>query len=130
MKKFVSMLAFMLVCLGFTPALAQGAQQGAVITAKDAEHDFGMIKEANGKVSHTFIIKNTGSAPLVLTRVVAACGCTTPEYSTEPIAPGKEGKILVTFNPVGRPGQFVKTIAVYSNGKDGSYILRIKGVVE
>ena len=30
----------------------------------------------------------------------------------------------------GRPGQFVKTISVYSNGKDGSYILRIKGIVE
>lgn len=130
MKKLVYVFVFILVCLSFTPTLAQGVQQGAVITAVDADYDFGTIKENNGKVSHTFLIKNTGSAPLVLTRVVAACGCTTPEYSTEPIAPGKEGKILVTFNPAGRPGQFVKTIAVYSNGKDGSYILRIKGVVE
>ena len=38
--------------------------------------------------------------------------------------------IKVTYNPAGRPGQFVKTISIYSNGKDGSYILRIKGVVE
>lgn len=130
MKKLVYVFVFLLACIGFSPAIAQSPQQGAIITAKETEHDFGTIKEAGGKVSHTFLIKNTGAAPLVLTRVVAACGCTTPEYSTEPIAPGKEGKILVTFNPVGRPGQFVKTIAVYSNGKDGSYILRIKGVVE
>ncbi|MDO4706883.1 MAG: DUF1573 domain-containing protein [Porphyromonadaceae bacterium] len=130
MKKLMYVLVFLFAYLGFSPAIAQGSQQGAVIMAKETEHDFGVIKESNGKVSHTFVIKNTGSAPLVLTRVVAACGCTTPEYSTEPIAPGKEGKILVTFNPVGRPGQFVKTIAIYSNGKDGSYILRVKGLVE
>lgn len=128
MKRLFYVFAFLLVLVGF--AQAQQPKQGAVITAKESEHDFGVIKEANGKVSHTFVIKNTGTAPLVLTRVVAACGCTTPEYSTEPIAPGKEGKILVTFNPLGRPGPFVKTIAVYSNGKDGSYTLRIKGLVE
>ncbi len=102
----------------------------AVITASKPEHDFGVIKEANGKVTHTFVIKNTGKSPLVITRVVTACGCTTPSYETEPIAPGKESKIVVTFNPAGRPGQFVKSIAVYSNGYDGGYTLRIKGVVE
>lgn len=128
MKKLVYVFALLLVFVGF--AYAQQPQQGAFISAKETEHDFGVIKESNGKVSHTFVIKNTGSAPLVITRVVAACGCTTPEYSTEPIAPGKEGKIVVTFNPLGRPGLFVKTIAVYSNGRDGSYTLRIKGLVE
>ncbi|MDO4692351.1 MAG: DUF1573 domain-containing protein [Porphyromonadaceae bacterium] len=127
MKKFLYVLGFLLVFLGV--AVAQ-APKGAVISADRTDHDFGVIKEANGKVSHTFVIKNTGTAPLVLTRVVAACGCTTPEYNTEPIAPGKEGKIVVTFNPAGRPGQFVKTIAVYSNGRDGSFTLRVKGVVE
>lgn len=102
----------------------------AQITAPKVEHDFGAIKEVDGKVTCTFIIKNTGSAPLAITRVVAACGCTTPVYETEPIAPGAESKIVVTFNPAGRPGQFVKTIAVYSNGYDGALILRVKGNVE
>lgn len=127
MKKFFYLFGFLLVFLGM--AVAQ-TPKGAVISAVETDHDFGVIKEANGKVSHTFIIKNTGTAPLVLTRVLAACGCTTPEYNTEPIAPGKEGRIVVTFNPAGRPGPFVKTIAIYSNGRDGSYTLRIKGVVE
>ncbi|KGN86400.1 MULTISPECIES: DUF1573 domain-containing protein [unclassified Porphyromonas] len=127
MKKLLYVFGFLLVFLGV--AVAQ-APKGAVISAEQTDYDFGVIKEANGKVSHTFVIKNTGTAPLVLTRVVAACGCTTPEYNTEPIAPGKEGKIVVTFNPAGRPGQFVKTIAVYSNGRDGSFTLRVKGVVE
>lgn len=108
------------------------AQSGdkATISAKVTEHDFGNIKESDGKVSCVFTVTNTGKAPLVITRVIASCGCTTPQYEQEPIAPGKSGKITVTYNPAGRPGQFVKTIAVYSNGKDGAFTLKIKGNVQ
>lgn len=126
MKKILYILASLCLIVGVV--LAQSGK--AVISADKTEHDFGVIKEVNGKVTHTFVIKNTGTAPLVITRVVTACGCTTPSYETEPIAPGKESKIVITFNPAGRPGQFVKSIAVYSNGFDGGYTLRIKGVVE
>ena len=73
---------------------------------------------------------NTQGAPLVITRATASCGCTKPKYNTEPVAPGKSTIVEVTYNPAGRPGQFVKTIAIYSNGKEGAYIVRIKGVVE
>lgn len=126
MKKLMYILASL--CLVIGVVLAQNNK--AAISATKVEHDFGVIKEVDGKVTHTFVIRNTGAAPLVITRVVATCGCTTPVYETEPIAPGKESKIVVTFNPAGRPGQFVKTIAVYSNGYDGAFTLRIKGVVE
>ncbi|GAD06788.1 hypothetical protein HQ45_01840 [Porphyromonas crevioricanis] len=126
MKKLVFILSMMLLFCGV--AAAQNSK--AEISATQAEYDFGTIKEANGKVSHVFTINNTGKAPLVITRVVASCGCTTPEYEQEPIAPGKSGKITVTYNPAGRPGSFVKTIAVYSNGKDGAFTLKIKGKVE
>lgn len=127
MKRFLYILSAVFLFIGVS--FAQTAK-GAVISSSKTEHDFGAIKEANGKVSHTFVVKNTGTAPLLITRVIAACGCTTPQYSQEPIAPGKEGKITVTFNPAGRPGQFVKTVAIYSNGLDGSFTLRIRGVVE
>ena len=101
----------------------------AVISAETTKFDFGTIKEADGKVSHTFEISNTGNKPLVITRVIASCGCTTPEWPKEPIAPGKTGNIKVTFNPEGRPGPFSKTISVYSNGKVGSFIMSIRGEV-
>ena len=133
MKRIVILTTMLL--LMFTMGQAQNKQHDnkssdAQIEAVETEFDFGTIKEVDGPVSHTFIIKNTGSSPLVLTRVVASCGCTKPEFQTAPIAPGKTSAIKVTYNPAGRPGQFVKTISIYSNGKDGSYILRIKGVVE
>lgn len=106
------------------------AQEKAVIAAEAATHDFGTIQEDNGSVSHTFKIDNQGDMPLVITRVIASCGCTTPDWTKEPIAPGKSGEVKITFDPKGRPGPFAKTISVYSNGKTGSYVLTIRGEVQ
>jgi hypothetical protein len=66
---------------------------------------------------------------LVINRVQASCGCTTPTWTKEPIEPGKSGSIVVTYNPLGRPGIFVKTITVYSNATDEQTVLIIKGDV-
>ncbi len=125
MKQIIFICMALLLATGLA-----SAQKKAVIAAEVTTHDFGEIKEADGKVSHTFVIKNQGDGPLVITRVIASCGCTTPEWTKEPIAPGKTGDIKVTYNPSGRPGSFSKTISVYSNGKTGSYILSIRGVVK
>ncbi len=102
----------------------------AVITATETEYDFGEIKEVDGPVVHTFVIKNSGTGTLVITRVIPSCGCTTPEYSPEPIKPNAERKILIRFNPAGRKGPFMKRITIYSNGKQGGFTLFIKGNVE
>ena len=125
MKRII--FVFVVIFLSIGAIAAPGKQ--AVISAKEQTFDFGKIKEGDGKVSHTFVIDNTGDGPLVLTRVIASCGCTTPEWTKEPVAPGKSGDVKITYNPAGRPGAFVKTISIYSNGKKGSYILTIKGKV-
>lgn len=127
MKKLIYLFTALCLFVGVASAQSTGK---AEISAEKIEHDFGTFKEADGNVSYTFTIKNTGTAPLVITRVSASCGCTTPEFEKEPIAPGKTSKIKITYNPAGRPGQFLKSIAVYSNGMDGAFRLRIKGVVE
>ncbi|MEG1544157.1 MAG: DUF1573 domain-containing protein [Tannerellaceae bacterium] len=106
------------------------AQKKAVISTETATHDFGAIKEADGKVSYTFKMTNDGDMPLVITRVIASCGCTMPVWTKEPIAPGQKGDLTITFDPKGRPGPFSKTISVYSNGKTGSFILSIRGDVQ
>lgn len=129
MKKIVMVTLTLLMSLFMVnDALAQSGKQ-AKIEAKVSEHDFGTIKEADGNVSYTFEIKNAGEAPLVITRVMSSCGCTTPSFSREPIAPGKTGQVTVTYNPTGRVYPFVKTISVYSNGKEGPLVLTIKGEV-
>ena len=126
MLRIFSVLALMVCMMGVTQAFAQ---QKAQIEAEDLEFNFGQIKEADGNVQHIFKIKNVGTAPLVVTRVMSSCGCTTPKFSRDPIAPGKTGTITVVYNPTGRVYPFVKTVSVYSNGKEGPLVLTIKGEV-
>lgn len=80
-------------------------------------------------MSHTFEFTNEGDANLVIVDASADCGCTVPEYPTAPIAPGKKGKIKVTFNPLFRPGAFDKVVTVRTNGKQKKVRLKISGTV-
>lgn len=104
------------------------AGNGAVITFETKSHDFGTIKEADGAVSCTFDFQNTGDEPLVFLDVRTSCGCTTPDYPRNPIAPGKMGKIKVTYNPTGRPGEFERKVKIFTN-TNKRITLKITGVV-
>jgi alpha-tubulin suppressor-like RCC1 family protein len=123
-------ILFTFVLIFLTANIVSAQEKAASISVVDsAVFDFGDIKEANGPVTHVFKVKNDGEVALVITKAVGSCGCTVPEPTKEPIAPGKTGEIKVTYDPAKRPGPFTKTISVYSNGKVGSYILTIKGKV-
>ncbi|MDR1381394.1 MAG: DUF1573 domain-containing protein [Tannerella sp.] len=126
MKRILFVFGLMML----TVSMASAQQKEASIAVLESEvHDFGDIDAKAGPVTHTFKIKNEGEVALVVTKVVASCGCTSPDWTKEPIASGKTGEIKVTFNPENRPGPFTKTVSVYSNGKTGSYVLTIKGNV-
>ena len=92
-------------------------------------HDFGTIQEELGAVTTVFEFTNTGNSPVIIQRVLASCGCTTPTYSREPILPGKTGNISARYTTTGRPGTFSKTITVISNIPDTVHVLTIKGNV-
>ena len=116
---FVAVLAFSAVSF---------AQKGIVKFAK-SENDFGKIEQGK-PVSYVFEFTNTGDAPLVIKDVRSTCGCTVPTKPTEPIMPGKTGKIDVKYNM--NPGPIRKTITVESNAvnvEDGRVALKIKGEV-
>jgi hypothetical protein len=102
-----------------------------VIKFVEETHDFGNIKEGT-QATHEFKFTNTGNAPLILESVQASCGCTTPEWTREAIAPGQTGKVIATYNSSGRPGPFTKTITVKYNGavETNTNYLTIKGMVE
>ncbi len=86
----------------------------------DSTHkDFGKIAEGQ-KLDVAFRFKNTGSKPLVITRVQPSCGCTVAEQPNEPVAPGKESIIKAFFNSEGRVGVNHKTLFVYANTKGTS----------
>lgn len=99
----------------------------ALIEWDFTEHNFGDI--AKGKPATVeFSFKNPGMIPLVITNVKSSCGCTVPDYPKEPIPPGGEGKIVVTYDAK-TSGYFTKSITVFTNTSDGQSKLYIKGVV-
>jgi len=127
MKKIGFILFVLLFSLGI--ASAQNGKKSPQAVFEKSVHEFGKIAENAGTVSCEFKFKNTGDAPLIIQRVRTTCGCTTPDYTKEPILPGKEGKITVTYSTVGRPGTFNKEITVFTNVPDSIYKLQIKGEV-
>jgi Protein of unknown function (DUF1573) len=78
------------------------------------EKDLGKIAEGQ-KLEVSFRFKNTGTKPLVISRVWAQCGCTIPETPQEPFAPGQEGVIKASFDSQGRSGMNTKEVYVNAN---------------
>src|SRR5690606_32408994 len=78
-------------------SLSKAAAQMGKVEFEEPAFDFGQVKEG-AQVKHTFILKNTGDAPVILSKVTASCGCTQPEFSKSPILPGATSEIHVTFN--------------------------------
>jgi len=93
-------------------------------------YDFGDVAEGS-KVSHDFIIKNSGTAPLIIQRIIPSCGCTNTKSATDSIAPDGQGAVHVEFDTSGFSGQKVKLIRVLTNDPDTSAsTLTLKGRVE
>src|SRR5438477_6511158 len=84
-----------------------------VLQLKETEHDFSQIPQGK-PVYYNFEIVNTGKTELKLDDVHASCGCTTPEWSHDPIAPGATAKIKVGYN-ASAEGNFEKYITVTYN---------------
>ncbi|MCY1719617.1 DUF1573 domain-containing protein [Prolixibacteraceae bacterium Z1-6] len=127
MKRFLQLLAVFALVLAVSTVMAQGK---AKIKFEEQTHDFGSFKESDGSQTTTFTFKNEGDVPLVLSNVRASCGCTTPKWTREPVAPGANGEINVSYNPKNRPGSFNKSVTVTSNADVSTVVLRITGKVE
>ncbi len=116
MKKialFLSLIAFAVI----VSANAQEASTGAVISFEEKSKDFGDITQGD-KVSHTFTLTNSGSAPLIISNVAATCGCTVPKWPKEPIAPGETAQVEVSFNSRGKMGKQNSVVRIYSNASE------------
>ncbi len=137
MKKIFVSLTFALALTGAVMAQGTGGglnlQQNAPTDVpafkweSNTTHDFGKIPQGT-PASTTFEFVNNGKTDLILSNVKPSCGCTTPEYTKEPIAPGGKGTIKATYNAAGA-GVFNKSITVTSNAGD-PVVLYIKGEVQ
>ena len=125
MKKLILIVAVLVNAVVF-------AQTGPKIEFKDKDNtiDYGKVTKEEDSGIRFFEFTNTGDAPLIISNVQSSCGCTIPSKPTEPILPGKTGKIEVKYNM--NPGPIRKTITVESNAvnvDEGRVALKIKGEV-
>ena len=127
---FASLLVFSCVSL-----FAQDEtfyKEADVIRFDKKVHDFGDVLIAEGPVSCIFTFTNIGSQPIVVHNVISSCGCTTPEWTREPVRPGGTGTIQATFSNDQGPYPFDKTLTVYvgvgRSSLDKPVLLRLRGV--
>ena len=100
---------------GLLAANSQSTEAGLeTLQLKETAHDFGKIPQ-HRPVYHYFEIINTGTTPLKLDNIHASCGCTTPEWDKEAIAPGATAQVKVGFNAAAE-GPFTKDIIITYNG--------------
>ena len=123
MKKILLLAAL------FTTAFSVSAQQKAdeVIKVDMQKHDFGKIKQGT-PVTTFFTITNTSDKPIFIENATAGCGCTTPEYSKEPIAPNTTSKLKVGYNAAAM-GHFDKTVSIKIAGYTEPKVINITGEV-
>jgi hypothetical protein len=102
---------------GGTEATPEEALPLTTVEFMEDSHNFGEIPEGE-KVSHVFKFRNSGQNPLKVENVKPSCGCTTPDWSKDPIPPGEEGFVTVEFNSQGKTGAQKKSVTVLFNNTD------------
>lgn len=82
--------------------------------------NFGTINSGE-KVKLIYRFKNVGEKPLFVISVSEACKCALTEYNTDPIQPGKQGTIAVTFDSKTQAEAIRKSLVVETNTFDNKY---------
>ena len=107
---------------------AQVAQEESFMHFDALVHDFGTIIEGERVVCY-FDYSNEGVGDLLITGVDATCGCTTPNWSREPLKPGEKETLEIVFDASGRSGEQRKLITVRSNASNQVVQLTIRAKV-
>ena len=118
---------FLLAAAFVTGFVTMAQKADDVIKVNADTHNFGKIKQSV-PVTTFFTVTNKSDKPVVLESVVASCGCTTPEWSKEPIAPGASSQIKVGYNAAAA-SPFTKDVTIRLAGLQEAKIIHITGEV-
>jgi hypothetical protein len=108
--------------------LPTDTNQLARIRFEENTFDFGTVEEG-AVVEHAFKFTNVGSVPLTILKCRSSCGCTVPDWPTEPIPPGGTGEIKAKFNTEGKTNLQQKAITVTANTHPNDTKVMLKGQV-
>jgi hypothetical protein len=109
--KHVILTLFAAALVAAAPAaLAAGAPKAVAV---EPIKDVGTVGKGE-KVVHEFAIQNDGDAPLEITDVQAACGCTATSFDRS-IAASATGKVRVELDTTTFSGPIAKSVTVYAS---------------
>lgn len=120
MARYVFFIFFLL------PALSDAQPE---IKFEDKSLKFDKV-EAGEILSFDFIFLNKGDQPLIISDIQVACDCTKPTWPREPVKPGAQDTIHVTFDTSGKIGWQDRILEIHSNSEKSPDKVRFKGVVK
>ncbi|MCC6220246.1 MAG: DUF1573 domain-containing protein [Deltaproteobacteria bacterium] len=121
--------AVWIFCLLASALSANAEELVPKIAIEKPMHDFGKVAQGT-VVNHAFKVKNIGTAPLIIHRILADCGCTVATAQVKEIAPQEESEIAATFNTAGFYAYKTKTIRIYTNDpKNATAVIGFRGTV-
>ncbi len=129
-RTFLSM-AVLLTVMVFSTAAEENKKKGPVLTFENDQQDYGTVY-VDDLPDGNLVIKfaNTGDEPLVINNVRACCGTRVMSWPREPIMPGEEETIEVSFRLAPRPHRISRTVTVnYNNEERPTQRYRIVGQV-
>ncbi len=131
-RTFLSMAALLTIMV-FTTAAEENENEkkGPVLTFENDRQDYGTVY-VDDLPDGNLVIKftNTGDEPLVINNVRACCGTRVRDWPREPVMPGDEETIEVSFRLAPRPQRISRSVTVnYNNEERPTQRYRIVGQV-
>jgi hypothetical protein len=137
LKSYAMKKNFVLIVLMLSAFTIVANSQELALNAKNASPAYKWVTdtiislgkiELNKPKEVVFEFINTGAEPLIITKVEPSCGCTSVDFSRNPIKKGEKGFIKTTYNAASS-GFFQKTLTVFANTPEYKKVLTIKGEV-
>jgi len=84
--------------------------------------NWGKVSPKDSPLKASIVIKNTGTDPLMISKLKPSCGCTTAPLKKSELKPGESTDVEVTFNVSSNTGPVKKTITIETNDPKNAHI--------
>ena len=91
--------------------------------------DFGIIREEDGRVTQKVKAVNITSDTTFIISARTSCGCSAAEYPQDMIAPGDTVEVSITYDPINRPGKFLKSARFFTGEERIGNSIKLSGTV-
>lgn len=82
------------------------------------------------QLKHTYLLTNTGNAPLLLQNYEVSCTCTKAEFPKTPILSNQTVEVAISFDTKDKIGWQDREVTLHSNAKNSPTKLRFKVMVD